>query len=180
MPGSSPPQTRRRPAEWIKLWIRLRRTSGCQKIERERERERLAGLDLYLKEELDSVEGRGGRPRGGTGYPSSDEHLRRVGGSAHPPSTRSAASQWLPSLHRPLPSLSLARSLLSLPVPESVRLRLEKSGKVVSRARAIILPSKNSACLNRAARARARSSGGRRGQGPLAGGRTRSLGRRRG
>ena len=152
MPGSSPPQTRRRPAEWIKLWIRLRRTSGCQKIERERERERLAGLDLYLKEELDSVEGRGGRPRGGTGYPSSDEHLRRVGGSAHPPSTRSAASQWLPSLHRPLPSLSLARSLLSLPVPESVRLRLEKSGKVVSRARAIILPSKNSAFEQSSAR----------------------------
>ena len=152
MPGSSPPQTRRRPAEWIKLWIRLRRTSGRQKIERERERERLAGLDLYLKEELDSVEGRGGRPRGGTGYPSSDEHLRRVGGSAHPPSTRSAASQWLPSLHRPLPSLSLARSLLSLPVPESVRLRLEKSGKVVSRARAIILPSKNSAFEQSSAR----------------------------
>ena len=40
-------------------------TSGRQKIERERER--LAGLHLYLKEELDSVEGRGGRPRGGTG-----------------------------------------------------------------------------------------------------------------
>ena len=152
MRGSSPPQTRRRPAEWIKLWIRLRRTSGCQKIERERERERLAGLYLYLKEELNSVEGRGGRPRGGTGYPSSDEHLRRVGGSAHPPSTRSAASQWLPSLHRPLPSLSLARSLLSLPVPESVRLRLEKSGKVVSRARAIILPSKNSAFEQSSAR----------------------------
>ena len=102
---------------------------------RERERERLAGLYLYLEEKLDSVEGRGGRPRGGTGYPSSDEHLRRVGGSAHPPSTRSAASQWLPSSHRPLPSpRSLA--LYSLPVPESVRLRsLEKSGKVVSRAR---------------------------------------------
>ena len=56
MRGSSPPQTRRRPAEWI---------GGRQKIERERER--LAGLHLYLKEELDSVEGRGGRPRGGTG-----------------------------------------------------------------------------------------------------------------